>query len=210
MASGKPPKRVCNLKGMAAQATVNLDRIEAAIETLLAFVNTRNDGKGGRVERFGNATDFADWARERKLIGDDTVSESEAAAARELRAALVSVLQAHSGHAAMTEAQLSEAERHLAHAAELYPVRITLSAAGSSVGGQNRGAAGVFGRILAAANEIAAHDAWWRMKACCSRPCLHGFADRTKNGAQRYCNPRCASRAAMRAMRERRREEAAR
>jgi len=140
------------------------------------------------------------------LIGDETVSESEAAAARELREALVRILQAHSNHPEVTHDQLQEAERHLAHAGSLYPVRITLSANGAKMAGQSGGAAGVFGDVLAAANDIVQHDAWWRIKACCSHPCLHGFLDRTKNGSQRYCDAKCASRAAMRAMRERKRE----
>lgn len=194
---------------MAASTTIRLDETEESVEKLLAFINTRYDGKGGRVERFGNAEDFRAWGRERGLIADETVTESEAAAARELRAALVRILQAHSEHPEMTTDELREAERHLEHAAGLYPVRITLSADGSKVAGQSRGAAGIFGDVLAAAHDLAQHDAWWRMKACCSHPCLHGFVDRTKNGSQRYCDAKCTSRAAMRAMRERKRADSA-
>jgi predicted RNA-binding Zn ribbon-like protein len=175
------------------------------VQTVLSFVNTRYEDKGRYLERFGDAADFGAWARERELIGDETVSESEVAAARELRAALLTMMLAHADHPDVTDLQLQDSERYLAHAGGLYPVRVMLSATGSTVAGQNQGAAGVFGTVLAAANEIVQHDAWWRMKACCSRPCRHGFVDRTKNGAQRFCDSRCASRAAMRAMRERRR-----
>jgi predicted RNA-binding Zn ribbon-like protein len=118
----------------------------------------------------------------------------------------VTVLLAHADHPDVTDEQLKDAERFLDHVGSLYPVRITLSAQGSTVIAQNRGAAGVFGAVLAAANEIAQHDGWKRMKGCCSPPCQHAFVDRTKNGGQRFCEPKCASRAAMRAMRERRRD----
>jgi predicted RNA-binding Zn ribbon-like protein len=193
---------------MAGQLTSPPASLNAAVDTVLGFVNTRFDGKGGHIERFSDAADFTAWAREQGLLGDETVSESEAVAARELREALVAVLLAHADHPESTELRVAEAERHLEHAGGLYPIQVTLTARGSTVAAQNRGAAGVFGTVLAAANEIVHHDAWWRMKACCAHPCEHGLFDRTKNGAQRFCGPKCASRAAMRAMRERRRDEA--
>ena len=193
---------------MGSQASVLAESADAAIDTVLGFVNTRFDGKGGRIERFGSVADFTAWAGERGLIRRETVSESEVVAARELRSALVTVLLAHADHPDVTGERLAAAERFLDHAGSLYPVRITLSARGSTVAAQSRGAAGVFGAVLAAANEIVQHDGWARMKGCCSPPCQHAFVDRTKNGAQRFCAPKCASRAAMRAMRERHRDAA--
>lgn len=186
------------------QSTSRRDDAADPAETVLAFVNTRDDALG-RVERLGSAQDFAQWTREHSLGGDDVVSESEAAAARELRSALLTVMLAHAAHPNMTEEQVRGAEQHLAHAADLYPVKITLSTVGSSVAGQGRGAAGVLGSVLAAANAVIQRGEWPRVKACCSDPCEHGFFDRTKNGSQRHCSPACASRAASRAMRERRR-----
>jgi hypothetical protein len=102
-----------------------------------------------RVERLGSAGDFAQWTREHALGGDAVVTESEAAAARELRSALLTMMMAQVSHPNMTEEQVRNAEQQLAHAAELYPVKITLSTAGSSVAGQGRGAAGVLGSVLA-------------------------------------------------------------
>jgi predicted RNA-binding Zn ribbon-like protein len=191
---------------MATGVTAELTRSEASIQTVLDFINTRYDGKGGRIERFGDADDFAAWAREQGMADGDAVSESEAAAARELRAALLTMLLAHSEHQDVTDEQIAAAESHLRHAGQLYPVKVTLSASGARLDGQSRGAAGVLGSVLAAANDLAQQGAWSRMKACCSHPCLHGFVDRTKNGSQRYCDSKCASRAAMRAMRQRQRE----
>ncbi|WP_328939172.1 CGNR zinc finger domain-containing protein [Streptomyces tauricus] len=174
-------------------------------ETVVGFVNTRED-TSGRIERFGSASDFADWARENGLLTEGIVSESEATAARELRSSLLTVMLAHSDHPGTAPEQVEDAEAQLAHAAELYPVKITLSVAGSSLESQGRGAAGVFGSVLAAANEVVQRGGWARIKACCSHPCEHGFVDRTKNGARRYCSSACASRAASRAMRGRQRK----
>jgi predicted RNA-binding Zn ribbon-like protein len=193
---------------MTSQAAVLPRSADAAVDTVLGFVNTRFDGKGGRVERFGSAEDFAAWAAEMQLMDSATVSESEVVAARELRAALVTVLLAHNEHPSVTAEQLAQAERFLEHAGSLYPVHITLSASGSKVSAQSRGAAGVFGAVLAAADEIARYDGWGRIKGCCSEPCHHAFVDRTKRGSQRFCDSKCSSRAAMRAMRDRRRDQA--
>src|ERR1700761_5236064 len=119
---------------MAEHAAHPSGDLEGAVETVLGFVNTRFDGKGGHVERFGDAADFTAWAREQKLmLGDETVTESEAAAARELRAALVAVLLAHADHPESSALRLADAERHLEHVGGLYPVRVTLSARGSAV-----------------------------------------------------------------------------
>jgi predicted RNA-binding Zn ribbon-like protein len=135
------------------------------------------------------------------------VSDSEVAAARELRSALLTLLLAHSSHPSVTQQQIADAERQLEHAGERYPVRITLSTANSHVAGYNQGAAGVFGKVLAAANETVQKDLWGRLKACCSHPCQHAFIDTTRNASQRYCDSKCASRAAMRAMWKRRQQE---
>ena len=191
---------------MASQAGAIPESADAAVGTVLGFVNTRYDGKGGRVERFGNVEDFTAWAAERRLMENATVSESDVVAARELRAALVTVLLAHSGHPEVSDAQLAAAERFLDRAGGLYPVRISLSASGSKITAQTHGVPGLLGTVLAAANEIAQHGGWGRMKGCTSYPCQHGFVDRTKRGVQRFCDSKCASRAAMRAMRDRRRD----
>src|SRR6266576_1037364 len=101
---------------MSSQVAVLPESVDVAVDTVLSFVNTRFDGKGARVERFGSVVDFTAWATERQLMGDAIVSESEVVAARELRAALVTVLLAHADHPEVTGAQLAEAERFLDHA----------------------------------------------------------------------------------------------
>jgi hypothetical protein len=70
--------------------------VTQSTETLLNFVNTRADA-GGRVEQFGTGAALAEWAAEHDLLdGDTVVTDADAAAARELRDALVSVMLAHS------------------------------------------------------------------------------------------------------------------
>jgi predicted RNA-binding Zn ribbon-like protein len=186
------------------QTMPDWDAVQAPVATVLEFVNTRLDVRG-RTERFGSADAFAEWAREHELLDGEPVTESDAAAARELRTAVLALLRAHSPAQDIAADELRDAEAQLAHAADRYPVKVVLSAGGSSIGGSGRGAAGVFGEVLAAAGKVAQHGDWARLKACCSDPCQHAFVDRTKNGAQMYCDSVCSSRAAMRAMRERRR-----
>lgn len=172
-------------------------------EGVLEFVNTRPYEPLGLCEQFGTADDFSAWARERGLLGDEPVSESGAAAARELRAALVTVMKAHSEHAGLSESELEEAEHSLAHAGELYPVKVTLAAHDSEVTGHGRGVAGALGAVLAAGQLAVGRGTWNRLKVCTCEPCEKGFIDHTKSGRQRYCSSTCSSRAAMRSLRQR-------
>jgi predicted RNA-binding Zn ribbon-like protein len=193
---------------MANQISEIPDGLSEAFETVLQFVNTRTYEPYGFFERFGNAPDFSDWARQLGLLGDEPVSESEAAAARELRSALLAVMMAHSNHPHLTASQIDSAERHLAHAGQLYPVKITLTTQTTAATGFGSGAAGVMGTVLAAAHEVARNNSWHRLKVCTCDPCENGFADRTKSGRQQYCGPTCSSRSAMRARRKRLKEAA--
>src|ERR1700760_4961459 len=136
---------------MTADASTAPAEPRDAFDVILGFVNTRLDPKAGRVESLGTAKDFSQWARESGLLDDQTVTESEAAAARELRAALVILMLAHANPERMTRQQIEDAERHLVHAGESYPVKVTISTSGSAVTGHGRGAAGVLGGGVAAA-----------------------------------------------------------
>jgi predicted RNA-binding Zn ribbon-like protein len=193
---------------MANEISKTPNGLDEALNSVLNFVNTRAYEPYGLVERFGNARDFAEWARELGLLADEPVSESEAAAARELRSALLVVMMVHSNDPDLTESQIADAEHHLAHAGRLYPVKITLTTQTSTATGSGLGATGVLGTVLAAAHEVAQHNGWQRLKVCACDPCENGFADRTKSGRQQYCGPTCSSRSAMRARRKRLKEAA--
>ncbi|MEV6061018.1 ABATE domain-containing protein [Nocardia asteroides] len=171
---------------------------------LLHFVNTRADG-AGRVEVFGTASGFADWAIEQGLLDSGiVVTDSDAAAARELRDALVTVLLTHSGDPDIGAVQVAEAERYLRQAGIRYPLTTVVTAESARLRTGSTGVPGVLGAVLAAATEVARSGDWVRVKACCNPPCHFGFLDRTRNRAARYCSPGCGSQVSMRALRQRR------
>jgi predicted RNA-binding Zn ribbon-like protein len=182
--------------------------VSDAIEVILRFVNTRADG-AGRPEGFGAAADFGRWAAEQGLLPDDTVvTDADAAAARELRDALVTLLLAHALDPALATAQVAAAERYLREAGLRYPLRTVVTAAGARLVAESAGVPHVFGTVLAAVTEVAQHGDWGRIKACNNPPCHFGFFDRTRNRAARYCSPGCGSQVSMRAFRQRQRESA--
>ncbi|MET8779331.1 CGNR zinc finger domain-containing protein [Nocardia sp. NPDC004654] len=171
---------------------------------VLQFVNTRADG-AGRVENFGTASGFADWAIEHGLLDAAiVVTDSDAAAARELRDALVTVLLTHSGDPDVGDAQVAEAERYLLQAGVRYPLTTVVTAETAQLVAGSTGVPGVLGAVLAAVTEMAQRGDWMRLKACCNPPCHFGFIDRTRNRAARYCSPGCGSQVSMRALRQRR------
>jgi predicted RNA-binding Zn ribbon-like protein len=179
--------------------------VDDAAELILRFVNTRADG-AGRSEGFGTAAAFAAWAAETGLLpADAVVTESDAAAARELREALVTLLLTHAADGTLDAAQVADAERYLLQAGVRYPLRTVVTATGARLVAESAGVPRVLGTVLAAATEVAQHGDWGRIKACCNPPCHFGFLDRTRNRAARYCSPGCGSQVSMRAMRERRR-----
>ncbi|UFS96100.1 CGNR zinc finger domain-containing protein [Nocardia huaxiensis] len=177
-----------------------------AAALVLSFVNTRADGAGG-VEIFGAAAGFAEWAIERGLLDAATVvTDSDAAAARELRDALVTTLLTHAGDPDIDAAQLAEAERYLRQAGVRYPLTTVVTAQDAQLFAGSSGVPGVLGSVLAAVTETAQRGDWTRIKACCNPPCHFGFIDRTRNRAARFCSPGCGSQVSMRALRQRRKQ----
>lgn len=181
--------------------------VTPAVETVLAFVNTRADGSGRR-ELFGDGDSFAAWLAEYDEFGSDTVAtDADAATARELRDALVTVLLAHSGDEESLGEPLRHAERHLRRAGSLYPLATVVTADGVELASPQAGVEGVFGTVLAAVTTFAQSSDWGRIKACRNPPCHFGFFDRTRNGGGLYCSPGCGSQVSMRNYRQRRRRE---
>ncbi|MFF8770173.1 CGNR zinc finger domain-containing protein [Kitasatospora sp. NPDC015120] len=182
----------------------------AAVETVLAFVNTRADGTGRR-ELFEDGDSFADWLAEfdefDEFGGEAVATDADAAAARELRDALVTVLLAHSGDEASLGEPLRHAERHLRRAGSLYPLATVVTAGGVELASPQAGVERVFGTVLAAVATFAQSGDWGRVKACRNPPCHFGFLDRTRNGGGLYCSPGCGSQVSMRNYRRRLRQE---
>jgi len=97
-------------------ATGSSSAIPPAAELVLAFVNTRADG-AGRKELFGGAEALAAWlAEHHRAVASATVTDADAATARELRDALVAVMLAHSGDVDPAGEDVRAAEAHLSGA----------------------------------------------------------------------------------------------
>ncbi|WP_234439447.1 MULTISPECIES: CGNR zinc finger domain-containing protein [Streptomyces] len=179
--------------------------VPPTVETVLAFVNTRADGSG-RQELFGSGDSFAVWLAGRDEFGGDTVvTDADAAVARELRDALVTVLLAHSGDQESLGEPLLRAERHLRRVGSLYPLATVVTADGVELTSPQAGVPHVFGTVLAAVTTFAQSNDWGRVKACRNPPCHFGFLDRTRNGAGLYCSTGCGSQVSMRKHRQRQR-----
>lgn len=177
-----------------------------ATDMVLRFVNTRADN-WGRPEVFGTSAGFVGWAAEQDLLTPDAVvTESDAVAARTFRNALVTVLRAHAHDQAVGVAQVDDAETYLLQAGARYPLRSVVTAQGARLIAESKGVPGIFGTVLAAVTEVAQHNDWARIKACCNPPCRLGFIDRTRNRTARFCNRRCGSQVSMRALRHRRKQ----
>ncbi|OKI54577.1 hypothetical protein AMK15_27570 [Streptomyces sp. MJM1172] len=179
--------------------------VTPTVETVLAFVNTRADGSGRR-ELFGDGDSFAAWLAERDEFGGETVvTDADAAVARELRDALVTVLLAHSGDEESLGEPLLRAERHLRRVGALYPLATVITAGGVELASPQSGVPHLFGTVLAAVTTFAQSSDWGRIKACRNPPCHFGFFDRTRNGGGLYCSTGCGSQVSMRKHRRRQR-----
>ncbi|WP_432042049.1 CGNR zinc finger domain-containing protein [Streptomyces cadmiisoli] len=179
-------------------------------DVVLQFVNTHPAGPHRLPERFGSAQDLHAWLLEQAMGSESThVTEADAASARELREALITVLLAHSADQDSTPDGLAEAEGFLRHAASRYPLVTVVTASGASLAPAQTDVPGLFGTVLANATELAQAGVWDRLRACRHTPCHYGFFDRTRNKNSVYCGPRCGSRASMRAYRQRKKALAA-
>lgn len=172
-------------------------------ELFLAFVNTRADG-GGRSERFDDGPALREWLTEMSLDGTTTtVTDADAAAARELRDALVTMMLAHSDGQEVSADAVHEAESLLQRAGERYPLVTRVSADRVELTSEQRGVASVFGTVLGAVTEAALAGHWNRIKACRNPPCHFGFFDRTRNSSAAHCSTACSTQVSMRAYRQR-------
>lgn len=178
----------------------------AAAETVLTFVNTR--AIDGSREELRDGAAFSRWLRQEGLIDSAAlVTDADAAAARELRDALVLVLLAHAGE--QDEPGRAEAEEYLRRGAELYPLAPVITASGVRLTPVRSGVPGALAGMLAAASDVALRGSWMRLKACRNPPCHLGFYDRTRNSSAAYCSPnRCGAQVAMRSYRSRKATEA--
>jgi predicted RNA-binding Zn ribbon-like protein len=180
-----------------------------AADVVLQFVNT-HPAPPYRAERFGSAQAMHAWLLENDMTSQTTrVAEADAATARELRGALITVLLAHSGDKDVTPEVLAQAEEYLRTVASRYPLVTVVTASGASLVTAQTGVPGLFGTVLASVTELAQAGVWDRLRACRYPPCRFCFFDRTRNSSAVYCGPKCGSRASMRAYRQRKKDLAA-
>ncbi|GGW62005.1 CGNR zinc finger domain-containing protein [Streptomyces xantholiticus] len=190
---------------MAMDASRTTLSPSAAAEVVLTFVNTR--AIDGTREDLLDGAAFSRWLQKEDLIDSASlVTDADAAAARELRDALVLVLLAHAGE--QDDQGRTGAEEYLRRSAELYPLAPVITASGVHLAPTRSGVPGALARVLAAASEVALRGAWMRLKACRNPPCHLGFYDRTRNSSAAYCSPnRCGAQVAMRTYRSRKAKE---
>jgi predicted RNA-binding Zn ribbon-like protein len=169
-------------------------------ELVLGFVNSHDgaDVYPDRVDRLVDGERFRDWLGEHAYPAD--ASDADAAAARELREALIDVVRTHSGE--VPAERLGEAEEQLRRFALRHPLTPVITTSGVTL---KPAQPGVFGEVLAGVAELSLSGQWARLKACRSHPCRWVFVDHTRNRSAVYCSPGCASKATMRAYRERKR-----
>ena len=174
-----------------------------AADLVLGFVNTRPTGNG-EPERMSDAAALLRWIEAAGLGGDGElrVTDADAAVARELRAALVSLLLGHVG-VEEREGALADAEDHLRRAASLYPLVAVVTESGCELVPSQDGVPGAFGSLFAALSQATASGLWPRMKMCRNMPCHVSFLDKTRNSAGLYCSAACSSQVSMRSYRQR-------
>ena len=151
---------------------------------------------------FANSgTELTAWLT--RYAGEPTVDEVDVVAARDLRAALLTLLRAHSGCAA--EDEVAGAQGYLERIAARYPLVPRISADGCTLVPAQNGVLGVFGAVLAAVTNLAYQGGWPRVKFCKNVGCHEAFFDKTRNSSGLYCSPACSSQVSMRAYRSRQR-----
>jgi predicted RNA-binding Zn ribbon-like protein len=137
-----------------------------------------------------------------RYAGEPTVDQVDVVAARDLRAALLTLLRAHSGCVA-DDTEVPAAQAYLQRIAGRYPLVPQISAEGCTLVPAQTGVLGVFGAVLAAVTNLAYEGGWPRVKVCKNEACHQAFFDKTRNSSGLYCSAACSSKASMRAYRSR-------
>lgn len=162
-------------------------------------------GDPGDAGRPGGPGDFGDPGDVGGPDGPSAATDADAATARELRGALLSILRAHVG-CDEGAAAVPEAEAHLRRAALRFPVTTVVTADGCELHPTGTGIDRSFAYLLGAVADLASRGAWTRVKVCKNDTCYSAFFDKTRNSSALYCGTACSGRMATRAYRERKKE----
>jgi predicted RNA-binding Zn ribbon-like protein len=170
----------------------------------LNFVNT-HDHQGRLPDRFADVAGLQEWLGcLLPPINDAVVTIADAAEAREIRDALVTVMLTHADASGVSEDELVGAEQALQRASQRFPLQANITRAHAGLMSVQPALAGVLGTVLVAVVELAQSNNWNRVKAC--RNCHHGFVDNSRNLSAAFCSTQCKSQAGMRAYRSRQRQ----
>lgn len=164
------------------------------------FVNTRDIEQ--ETEELESPQALSRWLTAHGIADSPRASQSDLAAALELREALRAVLLSHNGGPEAPDA-LSAIQR----AAERGRLEVRFRPDGS-VGTEPRaaGVAGGLARLLVPITAGAADGTWERAKACRADDCLWAFYDHSRNRSGRWCNMAvCGNRTKVRAYRSKHR-----
>ena len=167
-----------------------------------AFANTVAEEGHFRWEAIGDPDSLRSWLNGRGLLaGGELVGEADVAQAKEVRAALRSLLAANNGRGADPAAI-----RELNLAAERARLRVRFGADGRATLEPDAGGVdGALGRVLAAVHAGMEEGTWGRLKSCANATCGWAFYDRSKNRSGRWCSMEvCGNRTKTRAYRRRR------
>ena len=167
-----------------------------------AFANTVAEEGHFRWEAIGDPDSLRSWLKGRGLLaGGELVWEADVARAKEVRAALRSLLAANNGRGADPAAI-----RELNLAAERARLTVRFGADGRATLEPDAGGVdGALGRVLAAVHAGMEEGTWGRLKSCANATCGWAFYDRSKNRSGRWCSMEvCGNRTKTRAYRRRR------
>jgi predicted RNA-binding Zn ribbon-like protein len=147
-----------------------------------AFVNTVDREHG--PDLLDEPDGLRDWLAARGMLEPEgEVSAPDAAAARELREALRSLLHANNG-----AAEAPGARAAVEAAAAAAGLRATLPPEGPELVPSQAGVEGALGRVVSAAFASMLDGSWTRLKACPRDVCGWAFYDRSSNASATWCS----------------------
>ncbi|MFD8075442.1 CGNR zinc finger domain-containing protein [Streptomyces sp. NPDC059718] len=174
-------------------------------QLVLDFTNSHAD-RFGRPERFADAAGLADWLAERGFADAATdVTAADAASARGLRDAVITLLLGHADDPHTSTQALAEAEEQLRRTATRHPLVTVIHGSGARLAPAQQGLPAALATVLAAIAHLALAGSWQRLKACRNPGCHFTFYDRSRNTSGAYCSNTCSTQVAMRSYRRRQR-----
>lgn len=177
---------------------------ESSTELLCDFVNSLDLTPWH--EAFDRPGALSSWLTERGLLAPGSrVSARDLAAAKEVREAIRTLLQAHNGVVVETAGPLAVLDA----AGERARFRLRFVGGSGQLEPQAPGVAGALGRIVAIVSATMADGRWERLKACRADDCRWVYLDTARNHSRAWCSMRsCGNRAKVSAYRERQSQRA--